>query len=381
MKFRPISTSPKCEPRSAGWLSLLVIAVIAIAAPVAGAQTPVGTPAAPSPFVETEQGRIDAPIPVELPRDDSPHDVSLEWWYYTGHLVTQSGERYGFEFVVFKGYRGTILGYASHFAVTDRDRGRFTYDQRVALVPKTPPAAEGFDLRVSDWEMRGADGNDRLTAAMTNYAIDLGLTSQKPAVLHDGDGYIDYGSGQASYYYSRTRMTVAGSLTVDGRPHVVTGEAWFDHQWGNFSTYQGGWDWYALQLDNDTELMLYIIRGPDGDALIVDGSYVAADGSLTVLDRRDFTVTPTGSWTSPHSGAVYPSGWSIEYPAGQLSLELGPSLADQELDTTASTNVIYWEGEVTVSGTQAGQPRGGLGYVELTGYARDGSRTGTPTPG
>jgi predicted secreted hydrolase len=381
MRFRPTWTRPTCEQRSAAWLSLLVVALIAIAAPVAGAQTAVGTPPDASPFVETVPGRDDAPIPVELPRDDGPHDVALEWWYYTGHLFTQSGERYGFEFVVFKGYRETILGYASHFAITDSAHGRFAYDQRVALVPKAPPAADGFDLRVSDWAMSGAGGNDSLTAGMTSYAIDLRLTGQKPAVLHDGDGYIDYGSGQASYYYSRTRMTVAGTLTVDGRPQVVTGEAWFDHQWGNFSTYKGGWDWYALQLPNDTEMMLYIIRGPDGGALIVDGSYVAADGSLTVLDRGDFTVTPTGSWTSPHSGAAYPSSWSIEYPAGQLTLKLAPTLADQELDTTASTNVIYWEGEVTVSGTQAGQPIGGLGYVELTGYADNRSGTGTPVPG
>jgi predicted secreted hydrolase len=378
MRLRPTLKRPVCQIRAAWWLLVLVAALIASAGPAVFAQTPVGTPAAPSPFVEIEAGRNDAPISVELPRDDGPHDVALEWWYYTGHLFTDTGERYGFEFVVFKGYRGDILGYASHFAVTDSVHSRFAYDQRVGLVPKTSPVAEGFDLRVSDWSMSGADGNDHLTAAMTDFGIDLRLKSQKPAVLHDGDGYIDYGSGEASYYYSRTRLAVEGVLTVDGRPQPVTGEAWFDHQWGNFSTYQGGWDWYALQLDNDTELMLYIIRGPDGGALIVDGSFVAANGSLTVLDRGDFTASATGSWTSPHSGATYPSGWAIEYPAGKLSLQLAPSLADQELDTTASTSVTYWEGEVSVSGARAGQPIGGLGYVELTGYAKPG---GTPVPG
>lgn len=345
----------------------VLIAVVATLLPLAAlAQTP---PASSSPFTETEAGRNDAPGPIEFPRDDGPHDVALEWWYYTGHLFTESGERYGFEYVIFKGRRGEQVGYAAHFAVTDNPQGRFAYDQRLGLAPEKPPAGEGFDLRASEWQMSGANGNDHLSAVMADYGIDLSLRSRKPPVLHDGDGYIDYGSGEASYYYSRTRMAITGTLTVDGRPLDVTGEAWFDHQWGNFSTYEGGWDWYALQLDDGTEVMLYVIRAPDGSPLIVDGSFIAADGKLTVLDRGDFTVTPTGFWTSPHSSTSYPSGWQVELPSEQLALDLSPSLTDQELDTTASTNVIYWEGEVTVAGTRAGQPVAGLGYVELTGYA------------
>jgi predicted secreted hydrolase len=347
--------------------AFLAVILVAGSAPMfARAQTPPGTP---SPFAETEAGRNDAPIPVEFPRDDGPHDVALEWWYYTGHLFTATGDRYGFEYVVFKGYRGNQLGYAAHFAITDNPRGRFAYDQRLGLVPETPHATGGFDLSVADWRMRGANGNDHLSAAMPDYEIDLSLQSQKSAVLHDGDGYIDYGSGEASYYYSRTRLTVEGSLMVDGGQLDVTGEAWFDHQWGDFSTYQGGWDWYALQLGDGSELMLYVIHAPDGGALIVDGSFIAADGALTVLDRGDFTVTPAGSWTSPRSGATYPSGWNVELPSEQLSLTIAPSLSDQELDTTATTGAIYWEGEVTVTGTRAGRPVAGLGYAELTGYA------------
>ena len=347
-------------------ISALTVILIGATPLSAIAQAPAGTP---SPFVETEAGRNDAPVPVELPRDDGPHDARLEWWYYTGHLLTDDGERYGFEYVVFKGYRGDILGYASHFAITDNAQDRFAYDQRLGIVPESPPVAKGFDLQVSEWRMSGANGNDRLSAAMAGYAIDLTLQSQKPAVLHDGDGYIDYGSGEASYYYSRTRLSVDGELVVDGQSLPVTGEAWFDHQWGDFSTYEGGWDWYALQLADDTELMLYVIRAPDGSPLIVDGSFVADDGSLTVLDREDVALTATGSWTSPRSGATYPSGWRIELPSQELTLDVTPSLLDQELDTTQTTGVIYWEGEVTVTGTHAGQLVGGLGYVELTGYA------------
>ncbi|HEX3302831.1 MAG TPA: lipocalin family protein [Thermomicrobiales bacterium] len=362
------------------FLAILMLALVLVGGSMPNTATSAAQAGTPSPFVETEAGRNDAPIPVVLPRDDAPHDVGIEWWYYTGHLFTDSGDRYGFEYVIFKGHRGDVLGYAAHFAITDNAIGRFSYDQRLGLVPETPPSASGFDLRVGDWQMRGAGGNDHLVASMAEYGIDLTVQTTKQPALHDGDGYYDYGTGEGSYYYSRTRMAISGTLTVDGRPLKVIGEAWFDHQWGNFSTYKEGWDWYAIQLDNDTELMIYIIHAPAGGPLIVDGSFIAADGSLTVLDRGDFTVTATGSWTSPHSGAIYPSGWRIEYPAEQLTLELTPSLPDQELDTTASTDVIYWEGEVAAFGTHAGRPVAGLGYVELTGYAGTDRKATPPKP-
>jgi len=371
-----------CGSQTRRLMALLVILSLAMLSMYGDgrAQTPMSGVGTPSPFVETGAGRNDAPIPVQLPRDDAPHDVGIEWWYYTGHLFTDSGERYGFEYVIFKGHRGDVPGYAAHFAITDNARGVFRYDQRLGLAPDTPLAATGFDLRVGDWQMCGSDGTDHLVASMPGYGIDLSLRSTKPAALHDGDGYFDYGSGEGSYYYSRTRLAISGTLTVDGQPRAIVGEAWFDHQWGNFSTYQGGWDWYALQLDNETEVMLYIIHGPDGGPLIVDGSFIAADGTLTILDRGDFTLSPTGTWTSPHSGATYPAGWIVKLSAQDLSLVLSPSMPDQELDTTASTNVIYWEGEVRVAGTQSGQPIAGLGYVELTGYAKTGQPSATPGP-
>jgi predicted secreted hydrolase len=351
-----------------GLLLLTFWVAITCAMPTAEAQTATAVPGTPSP-IEAEAGQTDAPIPIKLPRDDAPHDAAIEWWYYTGHLFTEAGERYGFEFVVFKGHRGDVAGYAAHFAITDNPQGRFAYDQRLALAPATPIITSGFDLEVADWHVSGIGGDDQLSAAMDDYAIDLSLASQKPAVLHDGDGYLAYGSCGGSYYYSRTRLAVAGTLLVDSQRLPVTGQAWFDHQWGTFSTYRDGWDWYALQLDDKTELMLYIIHPPDGGPSIVDGSLVAADGSVTFLDRDDVIVIPTDTWTSPHSGVTYPSGWRVAVPAAQLALALSPALRDQELDTTASTDVLYWEGEVTVAGTHAGQPVAGLGYVELTGYA------------
>ena len=329
----------------------------------------------PSPVASPSRG--DAPMQVTFPRDDGPHDVATEWWYYTGHLFTEGGERYGFELVFFKGQRGTLEGYVAHYAMTDNPRQQFRFDQRIVGAAGVSKPGEGFDLTIGDWAMRGANGRDALRAAMPGYAIDLRLESEKPPALHDGDGYIAYGDGKASYYYSRTRLAVQGTLTVEGEARPVTGEAWMDHQWGDFETYEeGGWDWFAVQLADETELMLYLIRGPDDRVVLVDGSYVDEGGGLTVLEAGDFAVEATGSWTSPRRGTIYPSGWTVRFPAEDLTLTLAPSLRDQELDTTPTTGVTYWEGEVTVEGMRDGEAITGLGYVELTGYAPVREREG-----
>jgi predicted secreted hydrolase len=310
------------------------------------------------------------PIPIEFPRDDGVHDSSIEWWYFTGHLFTAEQERYGFEFVIFRARNGGLEGYVSHFAVTDNPRGEFHYDQRIDGANGVAGDAAALDLNLDGWTMRGENGAFALAADMPGYAIDLDVATTKPPALHDGDGYIEYGDGTASYYYSWTRLDVQGTLDRGNGPESVTGEAWMDHQWGDFQTFQdGGWDWFALQLEDGTDVMLYLIRNLEGEVLLVDGSIVAPDGGLTVLREGDFTVTATGEWTSPHTGTVYPSGWEIAIPAHELALTVTPSLPDQELDSRPTTGVIYWEGEALVSGTSRGEPVAGLGYVELTGYA------------
>ena len=160
-----------------------------------------------------------------------------------------------------------------------------------------------------------------------------------------------------------------GSVTLDGTTMQVTGEAWFDHQWGDFiAVGGGGWDWFAVNLADGTDFTLSLVRAADGSYPLVYGTYVAPDGSVTHLPQSAFSVAATGSWTSPNSGATYPAGWQIEIPGQQLTVDLTPTVADQELDTRATTGVIYWEGSQHVSATRAGIPVSGESYVELTGY-------------
>lgn len=313
----------------------------------------------------------DSPVPVTLPRDDGPHNAAgIEWWYFTGHLQTAAGERYGFEYVVFRARPGDVEGFVSHFAITDESNGLFRYDQRILGSNDISASSDALDLKLRDWTMQGGNGDFALYAAMPGYALDVALAATKPATLHDSDGYIDYGNGTSTYYYSWTRLQLHGTLTTDSGAMAVTGTAWMDHQWGDFLTYQqGGWDWFAVQLENGTDIMVYLVRGADGSLLRVDGSIVAANGEVTYLRRGDFSVAAIGEWRSLRTGTLYPSGWEITIPVEEIEMTVTPILVDQELDTRATTGVIYWEGASRVRASIAGQLVDGRAYVELTGYA------------
>ncbi|MEO6350542.1 MAG: MMPL family transporter, partial [Candidatus Limnocylindrales bacterium] len=328
------------------------------------------------------------PQPVVLPRDDAVHDRLTEWWYYTGHLKETGGERrFGFEFVIFRAERGSFpVTWASHLAITDETGGQFYYDQRSQIGPQVDlvPAA-GFDLAIngssdrgvpdflaSRWRMTGVSGSDTLDADSDLAAIHLQLEPlhDEPA-LHDHDGWVDFGPAGGSYYYSRTRMAATGTISAGGDDALigVEGSAWFDHQWGDFiAVGGGGWDWFAVNLDDGTDLTVSLVRSADGSYPLVYGTLVDSEGTSRHLEAAEFQVTPTGTWTSPHTGAVYPAGWTISIPGEELEIELTPTVDDQELDTRPTTGVVYWEGSQRVSATHAGQPLGGEAYVELTGY-------------
>ena len=198
------------------------------------------------------------------------------------------------------------------------------------------------------------------------------LTDTRPQpVLHDDDGWVDFGPAGGSYYYSRPRMDATGSLTLDGNAMTVTGTAWFDHQWGDFiAVGGGGWDWFAVNLDDGTRPD--DVARPRRRRQLPTGVRHARPRrrhASTTSRRMRSQITPTGSWTSPHTGATYPSGWTVDVPGQDLTIQLTPTLQDQELDTRASTGVVYWEGSQVVEATRGGQPVEGEAYVELTGYA------------
>jgi predicted secreted hydrolase len=323
-----------------------------------------------------------APLPpISFPQDEAPHRNLTEWWYYTGHFHGADAQgtthEYGFELTVFQTLRGQVPPfYAAHYAISDTSRGEFHYDQRVALgalaaLPE-PGSTGGFDLSVQEWSVKGLNGADTLNATMNDYTIALNLKDALPhAVEHGGNGLITYGTAGYSYYYSRPLMSVSGQIQDHGAQVVVTGQAWFDHQWGNFVTLSGsGWDWFSIQLDNRTQYMLYVIRDAQKKPISIVGTAVDSDGTVSEIPSEKIETIATGAWTSPQTGGVYPSGWKVTLPSRDVSLSLTPALQDQELVTAQSTGVAYWEGAVGISGQVNGKPVTGQGYVELTGYAQ-----------
>jgi predicted secreted hydrolase len=306
---------------------------------------------------------------IVLPRDESPHRTDMEWWYYTGHLWTDAGQRYGFEFTIFQTFAGVgaerQVGYVGHFAISDPQKKNHVYDQKI-IAP--PDVYDGFDLEVEDWSIRGDGTQDRLIASMDGFAIDLTCASTKPVAFNGQRGIIEMGSGSTSYYYSKTRMEVSGTLTVDGNEEPVTGMAWSDHQWGDFSVFNSaGWDWFSLQLDDHTEWMIFLLHFTEEDTALTGGTFVGADGCHSHFSSIELTAVD--SWQSPNfPEALYPYGWDLEVPDHDLVVNIRPVFEDQELDCRSTTLNAYWEGEVEVSGTSGGQPVEGLGYVELAGY-------------
>jgi len=325
-----------------------------------------------------------------FPRDHGTHDgYRTEWWYYTGHLTGASGRRYGFEATFFRvgvvppstAHEGAWdlrdLGLA-HFAITDIDRRTFRYYEKLnRWSPFTSDAAaDSLSVFNEAWRVATISSDTwRLEAAEGSDAIDLILRNRKPPAVHGRDGVSvkSAGIGYASHYYSMTRLEVSGTIRSDGKADACRGLAWMDHEFGSSALRetQQGWDWFALQFGDNSELMLYQIRNRGGTAgETSSGSLVKPDGSIVHLRADQIRIAPLGEWHSEESGAAYPMGWRITIPLLRLAVDVHEELQDQELRTRASTRVTYWEGAVRARGSVAGAPLRGEGYVEMTGYDR-----------
>jgi len=327
------------------------------------------------------------PREFEFPRDHGPHPTfAHEWWYLTGHLAAPSGERFGFELTFFRvalaraatdaapeasRWRAQQM-YVAHFAVTDIDRGHFRSQERYARDALGLCGAEGSPLKVwvDDWSLAAAGATWQIKAAAQGYALDLQMTPELAPVLNGERGLSQKSSApaDASYYYSIPRLAVRGHLVRDGQALTVSGSAWLDREWGSggLGADEAGWDWFALQLSDGSDLMFYSLRRRDGGEDVHSaGTWVGSDGKARALTRADAKIDVEGYWVSPRGGR-YPARWRVEVPTLGLAVDLRPVLADQELNGRPR----YWEGAVDVSGSRDKRAIAGVGYVELVGYAR-----------
>jgi len=322
---------------------------------------------------------------VSLPEDEAAHEAPIEWWYWTGHFEDQAGTEYGFELTFFKAYAPPNLnllglpawwflekGKIAHFAITDITKQTFEMSERTNFANyKGGASYEDLDVFVGDWTAkRIGEGKHQIKANVGNKTLELVLSSEKPVALHGNPpGIQSMGPGGTSYYLSYTRMSAEGTL-VDCEESsctekAVSGQAWHDHQWGDFdlSSY-AGWDWFSLQFEDNTELMLYLIREPSGRYSARAGSFVSENGRVIDVFAEDFSLIETGeTWESIETGAIYPVQWDINLPSQDITIRVTPVMPEQEMNTRGTTGIVYWEGAIEITGSHEGK-----GYVELTNY-------------
>ncbi|MFB3063372.1 MAG: lipocalin-like domain-containing protein, partial [Gammaproteobacteria bacterium] len=327
------------------------------------------------------------PRTFSFPSDHGPHPkFRNEWWYLTGNLDGQNGERFGFELTIFRFLLTPSVQrkqasrwqsdqvYIGHFAISDVGNEQFHVAQRFSRggMGLAGARAEPFRVWVEDWSIAaqpGAATTWRVQAADQDMSLDLNLTQLKPPVLNGQNGLSRKAAEpeNASYYYSISRLQTEGLLQIGTQRFAVSGFSWLDREWSSsaLSADQAGWDWFALQLDDGSELMLYQLRRLDGSRdQFSAGTWISRSGDSNHLDASEFRIEITQFWDSPLGGR-YPSAWQVSVPSLDLQLDVQPVMDDQELRTT----VLYWEGAVDVSGKRNGKKLAGRGYVELTGYA------------
>ncbi len=329
----------------------------------------------------------------QFPRDHFSHpDYQTEWWYYTGNVRAANGRRFGFELTFFR--QATTAPaqrvksespwnpdqvYLAHLAFSDIDGGQFFHTERLN---RAGPGLAGANIHEArywngNWQVRWTDvaaGKQELQAVADGLTLNFRLTPEKPFVINGQNGVSQKGPepGEASHYISFSRLGVSGNVQWKGASYAVTGLAWMDHEFFTEpadGTLQG-WDWFAIQLNNNKELMLYRLRrksgGPDRYS---SGTYIDARGQVHFLDWTQFALSPGETWSSPDSHAKYPLAWKIVVPSLQLELEQKTGLQKQELFSTNRVTAPYWEGAVTFSGQMRAKPVEGVGYLEMTGYS------------
>ena len=339
---------------------------------------------------------VTAPCNLEFPRDHGPHPgYRTEWWYYTGNLKSKTGNDYGFQLTIFRSQLSpagsnrdwpdppsawrTQQIYLGHAAVSDISAKHHMQTEivsREALGMAGGGQNKGVTrIFIQRWSIQIESERHILKVTADDFAFELTLIPEKSPVLHGDAGYSRKGSTpeRASCYYSFTRLRTKGTLSRAGETEFVEGFSWMDREFSSAALEPGlvGWDWFSLQLSDNTEIMIYLLRKKDGElSPASSGTFVDAAGQAQPLKRDDFRIEVLQTWKSPTSRAVYPAKWRIQIFPLSIEMMIIPNLGDQEMQTVKSTGVTYWEGSILADGVKKGLPLAGYGYAELTGYAK-----------
>ncbi len=356
------------------WVALLAaIAVLSSACTGQVAPREIPTPRGPEP--------TPAPVTLNLPWDDGPHDAPIEWWYYNGHLMSDDGDEYSFHFVIFQtqdeegaesfeiGQAGiTDVGNGVHHHLASRG---FASDEDGSGDPDAKLVLVNLDLGNFSLEI-DLNGRHFVEALDEDTGLKLSTVQPEAVMLHEGIGWMEWPSG-STYYYSYPRVETEGTLMIEGREVGVEGEIWFDHQWGDFFVVgkPAGWQWFALHLDDGCSLMVSEVRDGEGEVIAVDGTLVDADGRHQVLEseRDGLELDVLDRWESPETGGDYPAKWRLRVASLGMDLTLVPTISNQEIPAFPYGNqaAAYWEGRADVFDSESGETKG-VAFVELSGY-------------
>lgn len=307
------------------------------------------------------------PPQVQFPEDEGAHPESgVEWWYLNALLTDSTGREYGAMVAYFNPGLRII-------SISDIESER-SYPEVTFSIPKYNEGILDLAWGSNDrWYRTDADSlSYHLEAIGTDVGLNLDLNSEKPPLLVGGDGLIDW-TYESSYYYSLTRLEVEGKIELEGRGIDVTGIGWMDHQWME-SLSDRGWDWFSVQLENDTDLIFWQIVNRDESIDSFDLTVLFPDNSA--YHTQNLTLERLESWTSPESGTEYGTLWRVREDTHDLDLEIRARYPEQEIrvfeyleginfDYLEGIDFDFWEGGTTVSGTMDGASVSGIGYAEL----------------
>ncbi|MFK7912781.1 MAG: lipocalin-like domain-containing protein [Pseudomonadales bacterium] len=306
---------------------------------------------------------------IVFPADHGPHPgFRSEWWYLTLVLKDVDGNAYGGQFTLFRQalqapaapepnanpWRSSQT-WLAHLAMTDVAGSDHRFAERLSRghTELAGARAQPFAAWLEDWRL--ASSSDaflplQLTAIADDFGWSLTLDGARPLVLQGDQGFSAKGPGQGSHYYSATRLEVQGTLAIDSRSVTVQGTGWLDREWSTsvLSARQVGWDWFALQLDDGRDLMMFNLRRDDCSRDPFDhGVLVSADGGYQKLQAADYDLRPLAIWRGPRQEALQPAvdrcadaasavqGWPLEWSVrvGEEQFLLRAAVSDQRMQT------------------------------------------------
>lgn len=324
---------------------------------------------------------------LSFPRDHGPHpSFKTEWWYFTGNVKDAVGREFGYQLTFFRNsvrplsqVKKRTSAWATsefimaHAAISDVKNKTHVSEEKISRAIPGLAHAQAFPMKIflENWSMEGdLDKKTQLKASSPAFVLDLDLENEKPKVLHGKNGFSQKGRSEenASMYYSYTKLRTKGTLTLNGQVHAVEGYSWMDHEFSTsiLEKEQVGWDWFSIQMEDGTELMLFKLRNQAKETNYGNGTFVKSDGRTVSLEKDDFVVEEKSTWTSNRTKGVYPVAWNIKVPKLKLDMDVSAKFLDQEMKTSVS----YWEGSVRVSAKRDQRQVQGEGYVEMTGYAQ-----------